>query len=165
MRILIIENDPRHIATAEQFAAEVSGEHEVVIKTTIEEGIKECRRRYDVLLTDLWLPTPKCNERGEFLGVRPAIEQTKEDAAWDIVGQMPAGLSCALAALAWSVQSVAIVTDSNHHNDRLTATLDFLGFGGSKVRKFEFRDGPKDWNLAFKELTTSKKVVATGTLR
>jgi CheY-like chemotaxis protein len=112
MKILVIDDQPRNVASAHATLAGL----DYTVVSTIKEAfeILDGEKRFDVLLTDLWLP------RGSFRGAMHDGDSSETP--------IPAGLVFALRALNLDMK-VAIVTDSNHHQDRLCSILDLVRHG------------------------------------
>lgn len=129
MRILIIEDDEKHILSAKKFAQECG--HEVTIVTSYDEAEKalcgddrmareEPIKNFDVVMTDLFLP---CSAEG--LG---------DPGTFWLVDQ-PYGLTLALLAMRTGVKAVGIFTDGNHHSHPMIWALDTLrGYFGQSFR-------------------------------
>lgn len=119
MKILIIEDKPKHLLTAKLFAEE-SG-HDVTIVTNYKEAEKALcgdrdmhfgrtfNQQYDVVLTDLLLPS---SPEGQ------ADKSSK--------GEMPYGVIFILLAMRIGVKHIALLTDGNHHNHPFIWAIDPL---------------------------------------
>lgn len=120
MRVLIVEDNELHIASARKFASET--EHQVTIVTNYDQaenelcaqgdrfGRKESEPKYDVLLTDLFLPASTTGQ-GDKSHQR----------------EMPYGATLVLLAMRSGIKKIALLTDGNHHAHPLIWALDPLG--------------------------------------
>ncbi len=120
----------------------------------------------DVVLTDLWMPAPVTKwEAGceRIFGGNPYHPEHDTNRT----ALIPAGLVLSIKAANLGIRLIAILTDSDHHNDQLVATMDMLGWDGppdpySGIRKFEARyfqkgeGGPKDWVKLLKKITRQR---------
>jgi hypothetical protein len=81
---------------------------------------------YDVVLTDLWLPSPEVelSAGGGYINRCPF--RPKEDPLYNPKALVPAGLVFALAARNAGVRHVGILTDVDHHRDHMTLLCDSL---------------------------------------
>ncbi len=141
MRILVIDDQPRNIASAR----ETLKGHEVITIDTIAEAfrvLKEGRvHGVDAVLTDLFMPL------GGFQGAMSSPES-------DPSLPLPAGLAFALRTVNLGIRTV-ILSDSDHHRDWICSLLDLIRTPdpSNKVTFVEARfasvagDGPlvKDW--------------------
>lgn len=117
MKILVIEDAQRNVESAYK----TLGEHDLTVLASVEEAAEIAWTgaigKFDAVLTDLYLPTPEkvpnyCPQYGV-----------------DDIGlgdQIPAGLAFALIAVSHGIEHVGILTDSDHHRDRMCALLDGL---------------------------------------
>ena len=128
MRILIIEDKPQHILSAEKFAGECG--HDVVIAKSYEEaevilnlghdgptGWKnkdKILQKFDVVLTDLMLPAALYG-----LG-------SNELKAKFQVTQQPYGLIFILVALRHGVKAIGLLSDGNHHEHPMVWGMDLV---------------------------------------
>ncbi len=120
MKILVIDDQPRNIAAA---LTTLAG-HEVTVIDNIKQAYQTLEdfgaKRFDAVLTDLFLPL------AEFNGSFSACYSEK---AWDNhmqpTAQLPAGLVFALAAANVGVRTI-ICTDTDHHEDYICSLLDIL---------------------------------------
>lgn len=160
MKILIIEDKPLHIASAEKFAQE-SG-HEVVIinnyddancvlkhearwdKTTQDFVITKLLD-YDMVMTDLFLPISRPHLTAD---VCP-FEGTEQ----------PYGITLMLKAMTLGVKKVGIITDGNHHTHpmiyalRDATCIQSIGDVNFCINIGGLRPGEaKNWDTLFKEL-------------
>jgi CheY-like chemotaxis protein len=127
MRILIIEDKPKHILSAEKFAKECG--KEVVIVKSYDEAEKalcgedrfgrgEPVKNFEVVLTDMMLPA-SLTGIGNY-DKKKAVEGTEQ----------PYGLSLMMLAMRTGVKAVGLLTDGGHHDHPLTWALDTLrGYG------------------------------------
>ncbi len=125
MKILIIEDKDKHILSAQKFTNECG--HEVVIAKTYDEAekclngkhrtseqISEIEKRFDVVMTDMFLP---------------ATENGLSCAAGDVFGgtEQPYGLNFVLLAMRNGIKAIGLFTDGGHHDSPMTWALDNLG--------------------------------------
>jgi CheY-like chemotaxis protein len=113
MKILVIDDSPWNVASA-HFTLK-GHDYQVVDNIKDAYDILRTGEKFDVVLTDLWLP------RGEFSG---AMARHRDEADTMI----PAGLVFAIRAMNDGMK-VIICTDSDHHKDRLCSLLDLLNEG------------------------------------
>lgn len=111
MKILVIDDQPCNIESAR---LTLQG-HDFMTAASIEEAYEILRsgERFDVVLTDLWLPS------GSFRG---ALARDYYPAP---TAQIPAGLVFAISA-ANNGMKVVICTDSDHHQDILCSVMDLI---------------------------------------
>jgi len=117
MKVLIIEDAIWNIGS---YALVGLDEHQVTILSSLQEVDKLLKKKdglkeFDVVLTDLFLPWEHLliysEERGEDQGMN----------------EIPIGLVVAMKALNEGIP-VAILTDSDHHTNKVVATLEGLRF-------------------------------------
>ncbi len=122
MRILIIEDNPQHILSAEKFAKECG--HEVAMAKSYDEAEKalcgENRfgsdkpiKNFDVVLTDLMLPVSNNGMAypEKFLGT-----------------EQPYGLTLAFTAMRLGTKAIGILSGGvNHHHHPILWALDAMG--------------------------------------
>lgn len=90
--------------------------HDVTIIGTAEEAVHALRNEVpDVVLTDLWMPWPQADEYGCVNGV---VGCSRDKRPFETI---PAGYLIALLAKNRGVPHVAILSDTDHHNDRMSA--------------------------------------------
>ena len=143
MKVLVIDDAQWNQDSAHQTLAD----HEVTVVSTVEDAFRifhSGEKDFDAVLTDLWMPAPAkewdagCNR---IFGGNPYHPEDDEHAQGD---QIPAGLAFALAAAKGGAAHIAILTDSDHHRDRLVALLDMIGHCGRvssrEVRYFPMRN-------------------------
>lgn len=135
MRVLIIENSPRQIASAKAWIKEVEGEHEVVLVNTWcdadrQIGLSRPRdtKPFDLVMTDLYMPLTANDVPLVF---SQEFKDSHPDSKMPVVVlpayEHPVGLSAAVLAISLNyARMVAIVTDTNHHNDPMSSTLDAI---------------------------------------
>lgn len=120
MRILVVDDQQYNRESA---CVTLIG-HEVTVIGNIKEAYEvlsnegrspEKRRRFDAVLTDLWLP--KGDYRGALGGGKGG----------DPEDQLPAGLVFALVAAANLRIRTVICTDADHHGDLICSLLDLVG--------------------------------------
>ncbi|MDP3899934.1 MAG: response regulator [bacterium] len=115
MKILVIEDSPRNIASARLTLAD----HELTICDNIQAAydvLSDKTQSFDVVLTDLFLPL------GSFEGAMSRRYENSPD------NQLPAGLVFAIKAINREMPCV-ICTDANHHTDWICALLDLINNG------------------------------------
>jgi CheY-like chemotaxis protein len=154
MKILIIEDKPKHILSAEKFAKECG--HEVVIVDNYDDANKALNRKYengefkpfdyDMVMTDLFLPASKDNLPADVYKTFEGVEQ-------------PYGIALMLKAITQGAKKAGILTDSNHHTNPMTNALDFFAkmknIGDATFCVMQLRLAPedvKDWNVLFEKL-------------
>jgi len=168
MRILVIDDE----ICNQESARETLAEHELTICGTVEEtskalgftkyGPDKNLLPFDAVLTDLWMPMPKPNwDRKKFLG--HIFYGDLHGDYGDKYGEMderpaPVGLIFALRAVNMATPLIAILTDGDHHTDRMVTLLDIISgnYDFGIVNKFEAReynyDGAKNWGKLLKEI-------------
>lgn len=119
MKILIIEDNEKHLQSARKFADECG--HTVTIAKNYDEaeealcgedrfGRHEPVKAFDVVLTDLMMPASKTG-----LGTT------------DYIGtEQPYGLNLLMVAMRTGVKAVGLLTDGNHHSHPMTWALDTM---------------------------------------
>lgn len=186
LKVLVIDDDHDH----QQSARETLTEHDLTVCCTVEEAFEilthnghlvlrregdRVRERlvydipwpYDAVLTDLWMPLPK-RERSCFMGVNMVNAYEDGLGVIDHPAMAPVGAFFALQAVNLETPFVAIVTDTNHHDDRLACLTDmFNGYGdgpyfgeGSRLcrvyrfakRSYHDGRGRKDWGKVLSAL-------------
>lgn len=150
MRILVIDDTQANLASA---IVTLHG-HELVTEGDAEKAHSLIRNeRWDAILTDLWMPTPQ-GMSAFGVGLDPSGMQ--DDAIKDM---MPIGLVFALMAVTRGVKYVGVLTETNHHRDRLTAALDGVRIGESPrltvmdCGLFRTETGAKNWGALLRLLT------------
>jgi CheY-like chemotaxis protein len=134
MRVLVIDD----LECNQESARATLGGHEVTVCGTVEEGMEALRNKdleFDVLLTDLYMVLPGVT-RGAgkkiFSGVNtfdyPSERTPKE---------VPIGLLFACLAVNRGIKYIGIVTDGDHHQERLISLMNSLL--DAPIRKFEAR--------------------------
>jgi len=109
-RILVIDDQPCNVASAHHT---LKGFSYRVVDNIIEAyKILKTGEKFDVVLTDLWLP------RGNFTGAMGEWHDSETD-------PVAAGLVFAIRA-ANDGMKVIICTDSDHHQDRLCSVMDLI---------------------------------------
>lgn len=109
-KILVIDDSPQNVASAHLTLQDF--DYTVVDNIAdAYEILQEGEIKFDVVLTDLWLP------RGNFTGAMRGTDSPDE--------LIPAGLVFAIRA-ANSGMTVVICTDSDHHQDRLCSVMDLI---------------------------------------
>jgi CheY-like chemotaxis protein len=139
MRILVIDDTPRHLTSALQLFID----HEIETCSSYDEALELLEKKFvdpsgescysfndgakelpywDIVLCDLLMPAGRDNQGGrgnEFVGQ-----------------EMPVGWSLALVAATRGAKYVAVVTDMNHHEHPASAMLDRIppmSINGAKV--------------------------------
>jgi len=127
-RILVIDDASYN----QDSAQETLGNHDLTIIGTIEEAWKtntalmeEKITPFDVILTDLWMPAPKMHRWTAGSNTLDFLGCPYERPDGMVGDQIPAGLIFALLSMRNGIP-VGIVTDSNHHQDRLVRMLDLV---------------------------------------
>lgn len=168
MRILILDDTQANLdAAAEQLKG-----HELVLVSSFSRARKRLSpswdnekkkmvpgERFDIVLTDLFLPGEK---------------EGQGDKGYAFIGEpVPTGLALALLALKVGVGKVAVVSNGNHHHHPLTWALDALqernkksrgevnvvlpgrlwSFTGYECPTTEENRDVKDWAVVFSEIT------------
>lgn len=118
-KVLVIDDQPCNVASAHLTLGE-NYEYKVVDSITDAYDILASGERFDVVLTDLWLP------RGDFTGSMSGVDSATTP--------IPAGLVFAIRAMNDGMK-VVICTDSDHHKDRLVSVLDLINDGTSDKEK------------------------------
>jgi DNA-binding NarL/FixJ family response regulator len=142
-RILVIDDAPHNVASAHLTLKGL----DYTVVDTVKEGFEALSKEnaFDILLTDLWMP------RGDFIGAIPPGSVDQADTV------IPAGLVFAIRAANIGMHAV-IVTDSDHHRDRICSVLDLVNRADNKdkqlVKYIEARwdhiGGAKNWRAAAK---------------
>ena len=110
LRILVIEDTPRHQASAKQGLAG----HRLMVATGYEEAMEVLgNEKFDVVLTDLQLPMSS---------------RTLGTEAFKLGQLVPYGLMLMIEAAHQGARHVAVVTDMNHHADWLSAAFDHFRY-------------------------------------
>ncbi len=153
MRILVIDDNQANLDSA---LATLNG-HELVTEGDAEKAHDMiANEKWDAVLTDLWMPTPQGTIA---FGVGLADPSRMEDDG--IKNTMPIGRVFSLMAITRGVKYVGVLTDTNHHNDRLTAALDGVGFGKSprlavmSCGPFRTQTGAKNWGALLRLLSAN----------
>ncbi len=111
-KLLVIDDQPYNVASAH---LTLKGyDYKVVDSIATAYNLLNSGEKFDVVLTDLWLP------RGEFTGAMRG-----GDTATTLI---PAGLVFAIRAMNDGMK-VVICTDSDHHQDRLCSVMDLINDG------------------------------------
>ncbi|MGE5392626.1 MAG: hypothetical protein ACM3NH_02685 [Candidatus Saccharibacteria bacterium] len=143
MNILIIDDNPRHLAAASEF-----GEHSVVTADSYETAMEILAQgNTDILLTDMLMPAEAftLGEKGMlFFG-----------------HEMPIGFVLVLVAARNGVKYAIMATDTNHHDHPMSAGVDRIcnyvySIGGMKAwftHAMLRPDGAKDWKRMFDLIT------------
>ncbi len=109
MKILVIDDSPWNVASAH---LTLKGyDYKVVGSITAAYDTLKSGEKFDIVLTDLWLP------RGDFTGA-----MSDGDTATTLIA---AGLVFAIRAMNDGMK-VVICTDSDHHQDRLCSVMDLI---------------------------------------
>lgn len=123
MKILVIDDMPYNVASAHLTLKDF--DYRVVDSIEKAYEILKTNEKFDVVLTDLWLP------RGDFIGEIGSCEDP-------VTKPIPAGLVFAIRASNEGMK-VVICTDSDHHNDLLCSLLDLTKIGTyDKERPIKF---------------------------
>jgi len=109
MKILVIDDNPIHIASAQVFAVD----HELTTAADYDEAIKLLEDKWDVVLCDLLMPAG-FDKQGP-IGKKFSGQE------------MPVGFGLALMFALRGAKYVAVATDSNHHDHPASAMFDYLG--------------------------------------
>ncbi len=142
-KVLVIEDESYNLESAKS----TLNDYDLTVIGTIEEANKILRAdvdgnfEYDVMLTDLWIPTPELVEECEtnvFANMGTvSVDKLHIFEGASLDKSMPAGLVFALKASNLGVPYIGILTDSSHHHDRLSLLLDTLRESGlNRVHKF-----------------------------
>ena len=140
-RILVIDDTPKHIASAKKVLAG----HRLTTATSYEEAMEVLNNeKFDVVLTDLHLPMSSKTMGNKFK-----------------LGELvPYGILLMLEASRQGAKLVAVVTDLSHHDDPFSAAFDhyssfLFSIESAKVRMLHSNmvDGAKDWADALKRIT------------
>lgn len=148
MKVLVIEDDPVNVESAKRSLTN----HELTIATSIQqafdilaewrqEWLENRERRFDVVLTDVYMP------RGDFKGWGRRVIHYSD---YENPDTLPAGLAFAIAAATMGAK-VGICSDRNHHKDWITALLDLAAAGsriGDQMIQVFFAPVPKNWGRA-----------------
>ncbi len=150
MRILVIDDIQNNLVSA---ILTLDG-HELVTEGDAEKAHSLIRNeKWDAVLTDLWMPTPQ-GQSAFGVGLDPSRMQ--DDSIKDT---MPIGLVFALMAVTRGVKYVGVLTETNHHTDRLTAALDGVRIGDNPrltvmgCGLFRTKSGAKNWGALLQLLT------------
>ncbi|MEI8337552.1 MAG: hypothetical protein WCF92_00200 [bacterium] len=139
-RILVIDDTPKHIASAKICLAG----HNLITVTSYEEAMEVLNNeKFDVVLTDLHLPMSSKTMGSKFK-----------------LGELvPYGILLMLEASRQGAKLVAVVTDLSHHDDPFSAAFDHysrfpISIEGAKVRMLHARisDDGKDWADALQRI-------------
>ena len=141
LRILVIDDTPKHIASAESGLAG----HKLTTVTSYEEAMDILgSEKFDVVLTDLHLPMSSKTMGSKFK-----------------LGELvPYGILLMVEAARQGAKHVAVVTDLNHHDDPFSAAFDHYShfpvqIEGAKVVMMHAPmngDGSKNWAAALSQL-------------
>ena len=127
MKVLVIDDKVQHQESARTILAQDG--HEAIVVGSYDEAIDILvpGNGFDAVLSDMMMPmSPRDLGRG----------------IYDSNKQMPYGFVLALRAAAAGAKYVAVVTDTNHHADPISAALDRIGgFEGDK----------EAWNCAWED--------------
>lgn len=151
MKILVVDDNPKHRKAAEVLAAE----HEVTTLDSYEPAIKllQSGTDIDVLLSDLLMPAEEYALGGEGMNY--------------LGHEIPIGFVLMLRAAQAGVKFAAVVTDTNHHCHPMSAAIDWInpaywsGDGETcmqinntktMVAHAPLKDGVKDWATVLKML-------------
>lgn len=140
-RILVIDDTPKHIASAKKTLAG----HRVITATNYEDAMDILEReKFDVVLTDLHLPMSS---------------RTLSPHAFKLGELVPYGILLMIEAARQGAKHVAVVTDLSHHDDPFSAAFDHYSrfpvqIEGAKVLMLHARvnDEGKDWGAALNRL-------------
>jgi CheY-like chemotaxis protein len=161
MRILVVDD----LSTNLNSARETLVGHDLVFCTTVQEafvalgfdteGGYNCEASpFDAVLTDLWLPL-----RVQDVGATRYVNRSEEGQG----SLKPVGLVIAARALNRGVPHIAILTDSDHHQDPLVALMDSLWPSSeNRIRKYEkrfFEDSQrrKHWGKLLEEMINGEE--------
>ncbi len=124
MRILVVDDNPIHRASAE---TTLSG-HEVVIISDYVSAEKTINiEHFDAVLIDLLMP----------VGSLAWTTKAKKALSQFLNQEMPIGWALALLAALRGTKYVAIVSDDGHHDHPASSTLDYLCYEyGHEDRRF-----------------------------
>ncbi len=120
-KLLVIDDQPYNVASAHMTLT--GYDYKVVDSIATAYNLLKSGERFDVVLTDLWLP------RGEFTGAMRGGDTATTP--------IPAGLVFAIRAMNDGMK-VVICTDSDHHQDRLCSVMDLIGDGTSEKKGIHF---------------------------
>ena len=140
LRILVIDDTPKHIASAKSGLAG----HKLTVATGYEEAMEIlASQKFDVVLTDLHLPMSS---------------KTLGD-AFKLGELVPYGILLMIEAARHGAKFVAVVTDLNHHADPFSAAFDHYSRFPVKIEdaKVIMMHAPmkgdcKDWAIALNVL-------------
>lgn len=161
MRILVIDDAEYNRASA----VETLKGHDLTVVGTVEEAYRIINKEnFDAVFTDLWMPTPEGKLYTDVcMDYMNTVYNTSRAIDTGVGKEVPAGLIFAIKARNKGVKYVAILTDGNHHNDRLCAIMDLINGGSSGyhegyiiggVHKYEARY----YCLSFLDIETGKKL-------
>jgi len=138
MKVLVIDDDVAN----QQSAHALLSEHDLtVVGTSWEAAEMIGKNEYDVVLTDLFMsatPDPKEKVNRRVFGSFGAATSDSGDSA-----EHPLGFGFALWALTRGVKYVAVVTDTDHHSNAISAQIDWFhdSYGDSEPNRLEFSGG------------------------
>ena len=141
-RILVIDDTPKHIASAKKTLAG----HHLTTVMSYEDAMEVLeKKKFDVVLTDLHLPMSS---------------NTLSRDAFKLGELVPYGILLMIEAARQGAKQVAVVTDLNHHSDPFSAAFDHYSrfpvrIEGAKVLMLHARimeDGSKSWENALARL-------------
>ena len=140
LHILVIDDMPENIASAKSCLAG----HHLTTVTGYQEAMDVLgREKFDVVLTDLYLPMSLQTMWDEFR-----------------LGELvPYGILLMVEAARQGAKHVAVVTDLSHHDDPFSAAFDHYSQFPVKIENAKvvmmhapMRDGAKDWKTALDRL-------------
>lgn len=140
LRILVIDDTPKHIASAKKGLAG----HRLTTATGYQEAMELLgNEKFDVVLTDLHLPMSSKTMGDKFK-----------------LGELvPYGILLMIEAARQGAKKVVVVTDLSHHDDPFSAAFDHysqfpISIEGAKVRMLHarFSEEGKDWAEALQRI-------------
>lgn len=142
MRILVIDDTPKHIASAKKGLAG----HRLTTATGYQEAMELLgNEKFDVVLTDLHLPMSS-----ETMGDKFKLGEL-----------VPYGILIMIEAARQGARKVGVVTDLSHHDDPFSAAFDHysrfpISIEGATVRMLHARvsEQGKDWAEALQRIAS-----------
>lgn len=137
LRVLVIDDTPKHIVSAESGLAE----HRLTTATGYEQAMQILgNEKFDVVLTDLEMPMSSNQLASHVFKLGELV---------------PYGVLIAIEAAHRGAKFVAVVTDGGHHHGPFQAAIDYFRTFPVKIEKAKMvmmhapmKDGAKDWATA-----------------
>ena len=178
MKILVIDDLEINRLSAKDL--EEDG-HEVIVVGTAEEAVCAVRDEVpDMVLTDLWMPSPDLNITRESTWRDDGSKSVQVNNTWyneksdkHQSAEIPVGFVIAILAKNRNVQYIAILTDTDHHGDMLVTLGGRFDYGSGQswfweerrntiglyeARFFKKVDGSKDWRALAYWLINGKRL-------